>query len=135
MCVYKYIMQLLNLISQLVILCDCSRCITMGTSTLCDANYAMKERSDVKVTNTLFEDLFLNFIWHKLGLNTLSRYRDRATDTSPKIMGDTPSDSYVAAVGHDYTPTKLQRLLADCINHHTPLKNIKVGRERERLLS
>ena len=31
------------------------------TLTLCDANYTMKERSDVKVTITWFEDLSLNF--------------------------------------------------------------------------
>ena len=31
------------------------------TMTLCDANYAMKERSDVKVTETWFEDLSLHF--------------------------------------------------------------------------
>ena len=31
------------------------------TLTLCDTNYTMKDRSDVKVTNTWFIDLSLNF--------------------------------------------------------------------------
>ena len=55
--------------------------------TLCDANYGMKERSDVKVTNTSFEDLSLNFHLPWVGSHTLSRYRDRAAETLPKIMG------------------------------------------------
>ena len=53
--------------------------------TLCDANYAMKKSSDIKVTTHDFKFFPRTFIWHKLGLNTLSRYRDRAAETSPKI--------------------------------------------------
>ena len=37
------------------------------TLTLCDANYTMKERSDVKVTNIWFEDLSLNFHLAQVG--------------------------------------------------------------------
>ena len=55
------------------------------TLTLCDANYTMKERSDVKVTPYDLKIFPWTFIWHKLGLNTLSRYRDRAAESLPKI--------------------------------------------------
>ena len=55
------------------------------TLTLCDANYTMKERSDVKWPTHNLKIFPWTFIWHKLGLNTLSRYRDRATETFPKI--------------------------------------------------
>ena len=37
------------------------------TLTLCNANYTMKERSDVKVTSTWFEDLSLNFHLAQVG--------------------------------------------------------------------
>ena len=53
--------------------------------TLCDANYAMKEWSDVKVTKHNLKIFPWTFIWHKLGLNTFSRYRDRVTETLSKI--------------------------------------------------
>ena len=55
------------------------------TLTLCDANYAMKEWSDVKVTIHNLKIFPWTFIWHKLGLNILSRFRDRAAETLPKI--------------------------------------------------
>ena len=41
--------------------------------TLCDANHTMKERSDVKVTTHNLKIFSWTFIWHKLGLSTLSR--------------------------------------------------------------
>ena len=55
--------------------------------TLCDTNYAMKEWSDVKVSIQNLKIFPWTFIWYGLGLNALSRYRDRATETLPKIMG------------------------------------------------
>ena len=55
------------------------------TLTLCDANYTMKERSDVKVTTHDLKIFLWTFFWHKFGLNTLSRYRDRASESLPKI--------------------------------------------------
>ena len=62
--------------------------------TLCDANYAMKKRPDVKVSRQSFEDLSLTFIWHTLGLNALpehvwtclNRGRMYATGIYPWVM-------------------------------------------------
>ena len=45
----------------------------------------MKKRSDVKVTTYNLKIFPWTFIWHKLGLNTFSHYRDRAAETLPKI--------------------------------------------------
>ena len=42
------------------------------TLTLCDANYAMKEQPDVNVITHTLKIFLWTFIWHKLGLNTLS---------------------------------------------------------------
>ena len=51
--------------------------------TLCDANYEMKERPDVKVTGNNVKICPRTGVWHELGLNTLSRYGDRAPETLP----------------------------------------------------
>ena len=72
------------------------------TFTLCDTKYAMKERSDIKVTIHNLKIFPWTFIWHGLGLNTLSRYRDRAAETLPKIMG------IVIAKQEDYLNKKKQ---------------------------
>ena len=53
--------------------------------TFFDTSYAMKKWSDVKVTIHNLKIFPWTFIWHKLDLNTLSRYRDRAAETLPKI--------------------------------------------------
>ena len=53
--------------------------------TLCDAHYVMEEWLDVNVPYFKLKISSWTFIWHKLCLNTLSRYGDRATVTLPKI--------------------------------------------------
>ena len=53
--------------------------------TLCDACYTMKEPPDIKWPGNYLEIFPWTFIWHKWGLNTLSRYGDRAPETLPKI--------------------------------------------------
>ena len=58
------------------------------TLTLCDANYTMKERSDVKVTIHDLKIFPWTFSWYKLRLNTLSHYRDSAAETLPKISAN-----------------------------------------------
>ena len=52
---------------------------------LCDTNYAMKERPDIKWPGNTLKILHWTFIWYKLGLNTLSCYGDRAAENVPKI--------------------------------------------------
>ena len=45
----------------------------------------MKEQPDVKVTGNNLKIYPQTFIWHKLGINTLSHYGDRALETLPQI--------------------------------------------------
>ena len=67
--------------------------------TLCDGNYAMKERSDVKVNTHTLKIFPWSFIWHKLSLNTLSCYRDRAVETWNKINENCYSKARKKSIG------------------------------------
>ena len=76
--------------------------------TLCDANYATKARLDVKWPGKHLKIFPWTFIWHKSGLNTLSRYGYINPDTLSKInlnwYNETRTESSVDSANNSFLP-------------------------------